>query len=353
MCIFINTLLCLSDKYLFIYQLGMIGKNRFAVILRNIGLPFSFKDMNDIIIRYAVAPKFDFVDYNLFLNDAGVKSKYDKTEMDTPRDTPREGSTYSDLSTYTRVLYDVKRMLIETVKTLGRNVDDVYKMFGRWDNDGSGTITATQFLRVLVRLHVHLSDTDQDFLVDLLDTTSMGRIDFESLLDFCFIEINADKTDKSPVKNGPMSLSTNEGGGGDSGSVTSTVEQNSVGSNNKTRNRPHTATPSKHDLGYGPLSPDMAARKVSGSENGVLQRPITASARVGSSSEYRNNQPTEPPKGAGSRPQSAFKDRAADRFVCAFFCFLLLFLPGYESLFVLFVFCTYVFLAGLYGVFFL
>lgn len=112
----------------------MIGKNHFAVILRNIGLPFSFKDMNDIILRYAIAPKFDTIDYSLFLNDAGVKSKYDKTELDTPR----EGSTYSDLSTYTKVLYDVKRMLIETVKTLGRNVDDVYKMFGRWDNDGSG-----------------------------------------------------------------------------------------------------------------------------------------------------------------------------------------------------------------------
>jgi Ca2+-binding EF-hand superfamily protein len=113
----------------------MIGKNHFAVILRNIGLPFSFKDMNDIILRYAVAPKFETIDYSLFLNDAGVKSKYDKTELDTPR----EGSTYSDLSTYTKVLYDVKRMLIETVKTLGRNVDDVYKMFGRWDNDGSGS----------------------------------------------------------------------------------------------------------------------------------------------------------------------------------------------------------------------
>ena len=49
-----------------------------------------------------------------------------------------------------------------------------------------GTVTATQFLRVLARLHVELSDQDQDFLVELLDTNAMGRIEFESLLNFCF-----------------------------------------------------------------------------------------------------------------------------------------------------------------------
>ena len=67
-----------------------------------------------------------------------------------------------------------------------KHQDDVYRMFARWDTQGMGTVTATQFLRVLARLHVELSDQDQDFLVELLDTNAMGRIEFESLLNFCF-----------------------------------------------------------------------------------------------------------------------------------------------------------------------
>ena len=163
---------------------GFLLKNKFAEILRNIGLPFSAKDLNEIILRYTVPPQYDIIDYNSFLLDSGVKSKYAKTDSDFSRDI--DGSIQSDLSMFTRVFVDVKRMLVETVKGLGRQIDDIYRMFAKWDNDGSGTITSIQFLRVLVRLHVDLPDQDQDSLVDLLDTTSMGRIDFESLLDFCF-----------------------------------------------------------------------------------------------------------------------------------------------------------------------
>ena len=179
---------------------GIIAKNIFASILRNIGLPFSSKDLNDIILRYAVPPKYEIIDYNSFLLDSGVKSKYDKNETDSNRDRDIDGSIQSDLSVYTRVLFDVKHMLVETVQRLGRQIDDIYRMFGKWDNDGSGTITSIQFLRVLDRLHVDLNDQDQDFLVDLLDTTSMGRIDFESLLDYCFSGVSTGN--KSPSSNG-------------------------------------------------------------------------------------------------------------------------------------------------------
>lgn len=193
---------------------GNIPKNNFTSILRNIGLPFSSKDLNDIILRYAVPPKYEIINYNSFLLDSGVISKYDKTELDSNRDI--DGSIQSDLSVYTRVLFDVKHMLIETVQRLGRQIDDIYRMFAKWDNDGSGTVTSIQFLRVLDRLHVDLNDQDQDFLVDLLDTTSMGRIDFESLLDYCFSGVScgpASVGNKSPVSNGHMddNMSPSEG----------------------------------------------------------------------------------------------------------------------------------------------
>eukprot|EP01033_Poteriospumella_lacustris_P015997 gene15997-11445_t len=83
-------------------------------------------------------------------------------------------------------------MLLEAIKALNKNFDDLYRMFARWDTDGSGTVTATQFLRVLNRLRVDISDADQDFLVELLDTQGMGRIDFESLLTYCLMSNNPD-----------------------------------------------------------------------------------------------------------------------------------------------------------------
>ena len=61
-------------------------------------------------------------------------------------------------------------------------------MFSQWDSEGLGTVTATQFFRVLARLHIDLSDQDQDFLVELMDINAQGRIDFESVLKFCFAE---------------------------------------------------------------------------------------------------------------------------------------------------------------------
>ena len=61
---------------------GFLLKNKFAEILRNIGLPFSAKDLNEIILRYTVPPQYDIIDYNSFLLDSGVKSKYAKTDSD-------------------------------------------------------------------------------------------------------------------------------------------------------------------------------------------------------------------------------------------------------------------------------
>lgn len=190
---------------------GRINKMKFTTILRNIGLPFSPKDLNEIILQYAIAPTLDIVDYYLFLSDAGNgnnKFKYEKNELDLDfNNTDLDGSIQTSISSYTKVIIDVKRMLIESGQRLGKHIDEIYCMFGKWDPDGSGTITAAQFLRVLVRLHVDLSDESQDFLVDLLDTTSMGRIDFESLLDYCFSD-NINNTNNSNNTNNNSSGST-------------------------------------------------------------------------------------------------------------------------------------------------
>lgn len=180
---------------------GKIQKCLFLSMLRSIGLPFNIKDINEIVLRYAIQPECEVMNYDMFLSDAGLQFRdSEKTERDLIGDI--DGSIQSDLGSYIRVLFDVKAMLVDTVESLGRQADDIYSMFARWDSDGSGTITVTQFLRVLVRLHVDLTDQDQDFLVELLDTTSMGRIDFGSLLDYCFTGITgsaaATQGNKSP-----------------------------------------------------------------------------------------------------------------------------------------------------------
>jgi Ca2+-binding EF-hand superfamily protein len=170
-------------------NVGMMQKNDFCTMLRNTGLPFSTKDWNEIAKQYAVPPKLEFVDFESFLTDAGLEATScgsNKFEVDVDADT----ITVTAVNYHARALFDLKEMLVETVECLGQPVDDIYRMFARWDSDGSGSITATQFLRVLTRLHLDLPDQDQDFLVDLLDTTSMGRIEYESLLDFCFAGIS-------------------------------------------------------------------------------------------------------------------------------------------------------------------
>jgi Ca2+-binding EF-hand superfamily protein len=177
---------------------GMMQKNDFSTMLKNTGLPFSTKDLNEIAKQYAVPPKLEFVDFESFLTDAGLKTTIcgsNEFEVDGNADM----NTVTAVNYHARALFDLKEMLVETVESLGQQVDDIYRMFARWDSDGSGSITATQFLRVLMRLHLDLPDQDQDFLVDLLDTTSIGRIEYESLLDFCFAGIAGTSSHSSAV----------------------------------------------------------------------------------------------------------------------------------------------------------
>ena len=167
----------------------MIDKKRFTTMIRNIGLLISPKEISELVSRYAV-PSTDMVDFEALLRDANVAliSKTSVHDSDVVGQDSVESLRGAEVGLIQGILLDTKRMLIESVESLGKSLGDVYRMFARWDNEGTGTVTAAQFLRVLTKLHIDLSDQDQDFMVELLDTNAQGRIDFESLLSFCFAE---------------------------------------------------------------------------------------------------------------------------------------------------------------------
>lgn len=218
-------------------------KKQFFMMLKSIGLPLSARELHDItqyyalpqlptsssgsagdgpestssantaIFMYDISPTetdarsrssdratSDYADYMGLLRDARIlpgiprgrrgslpeEDEEDELGIDIDQDIDGDLGNDDDIQSYTQVLSNLKSMLLESTKKLGKHQDDVYRMFARWDTQGTGSVTATQFLRVLARLHVELSDQDQDFLVELLDTNAMGRIEFENLLNFCF-----------------------------------------------------------------------------------------------------------------------------------------------------------------------
>lgn len=366
---------------------GLMKKKAFLNMLKTIGLPFSNRELQDITLHYSV-PASDQADYVSLLKDARIvnlgaisNTVYDQeqeqqqSQLDLPEsivvqgndEEVRSGTEHKDengdekatnqsgagdaansidgnenspatepvrgdldLSVHTLVLADVKRMLLESIRSLNKEQDDVYRMFARWDTNGTGTVTATQFLRVLARLHVNLSDQDQDFLVELLDTNAMGRIDFEGLIGFCFASQGETATEPllSPAGavSGGGSLSVGEDNlGNETMSAVSTEGNNSVDlksfssnhrNNNINHGRPRTATLSRpynehmsnaHSNGqlYTPSQPyyhhhahgggggsgsgggagddhmkTVGAGSRQNPARGVLQRPLTASARV-------------------------------------------------------------------------
>jgi Ca2+-binding EF-hand superfamily protein len=327
---------------------GMIDKKRFKVMIRNIGLPLTPKEIMDLMARYAV-PSTEMVDFEALLRDANVAlisktivSDIGNNNDDLVGQDSVESLRGADVGMYTGVLLDMKRMLIESAQSLGKSLGDVYRMFARWDNEGTGTVTATQFLRVLARLHIDLSDQDQDFVVELLDTNAQGRIDFEGLLSFCFAEtvpelgspngvsIRAmfleDEAARSAGGNDTMSAMSYEGlneqksigstgleeiGGGGGGDNDKGVqwqqEKSSQSMRNPASRRPHTAGKvrkseySTHDSGAtgahreggsGGASGEGEYPEPPGSSPGKAdsKRPVTALPRVSSQDIHDRSQ---------------------------------------------------------------
>lgn len=178
--------LCLEDFYrsVDLNGTGIVSAIFFKKIISKIGFPCSPKDMAGTLINYSNATKLDSVNYHAFLKDADIAIKIEGKSRKTAKDI--QMSLLRDWSQRLRVLLDVKRTLIEATLRMKKQKDYLFGMFAKWDSDMIGSITSIQLLRVLVQLHVILTEKDQDLLVSLLDSTSSGRADYKYLIDFCF-----------------------------------------------------------------------------------------------------------------------------------------------------------------------
>jgi Ca2+-binding EF-hand superfamily protein len=158
---------------------GVIEKGQFVKVCLSLGLPFGGRSLSLVYNRYSVSSQH--VDYEALLQELyhGAGSNISSSNIRTASDDSLENGGTST------VLLELRRMLRESVHAFNKSFDDVYRMFSRWDIGGTGTVTATQFLRVLSHLHIVFSEQDQDLIVELFDSGGEGRVDFDSLLSFC------------------------------------------------------------------------------------------------------------------------------------------------------------------------
>lgn len=298
---------------------GMMDKDLFLTILRKLDLPCTLKDLILFSNRYAISSLQ--IDYELFLNDiqrgldgddslAGSTSATGGPPPTTPsgeRGNDGNGAS-ADLSRGNQLshptprfhlVHDLKTMLLESKEILNKSYDEIYRMFSRWDNYGTGMVTITQFFRVLSQLHINFLDQDQDFLVDLLDNDGQGKVDFEGLLAYCFVsdvELNRIPSHVTATASAtpPFHDQSDECLSASGGSI-----GNGTSSSRNTR-RPHTASAFRGLTyttadSYEKTHIDDAAAEptaVNGATGGsdyypmsslnspVSRRPLTASARV-------------------------------------------------------------------------
>lgn len=284
---------------------GLIHRKYMTSAFKQLMLPFNMKEYQEVANNY-VHSSTDCVDYMNFLRD-GRLLKSNPVSSGPANENETDSSPYN-LSDYTKVLQLIKQGLHEVTKSLNKQTDDIYRMFAVWDTQGTGNVTATQFLRVLSKLHIHLSDQDQDFVVELLDINRVGRIDFEALLGYCF-ETSETSSSLSPLGggNGIIAPGTAIGFDDNAGETLSavsldgntSVEVKSTNSSGLGLKRPHTASisrPYSKELNGGgsmtllPSAWDGSAmnhpNNNNSSNNPALKktvRPLTASARVSSS----------------------------------------------------------------------
>mmetsp|Transcript_530 Transcript_530/g.941 ORF Transcript_530/g.941 Transcript_530/m.941 type:complete len:1347 (+) Transcript_530:93-4133(+) len=304
---------------------GIIEKDQFVGIIRNLGLPCAYKDIMSFVQRYAVSSQQ--IDYDAFINEA-VREAVHSLDGEDSLEGSASGPAISSPSS--NAVVELKRMLIDSKNRLHKSYDDIYRMFSKWDSSGRGMVTITQFFRVLAQLHVVFNDRDQDFIAELLDSDGKGKVDFEALLSYCFTPSEDDTS--SPRQEG-----TNGTGGtgdgdeslslGGSTAVGTAVSGEARSSSGMPGRRPRTASAfrgqaaySYHDDGdsytggtsheHGAASPGVPGHLSQPSPGHRSQRrPLTASARV-LHGEYRARDKT--PNGGGRRPQSAKRSLSED-----------------------------------------
>ena len=161
---------------------GVIDKDQFIKACLSLGLPFGVRSLSLVYNRFSVSSTH--IDYEALLQEIyhGAAAGGNRN-MRTVSDDSLENGDSGGIST---ILIELRRMLRESAEAFHKSFDDIYRMFSRWDVGGTGTVTATQFLRVLTHLHIVFSEQDQDLMVELFDSSGEGRVDFDSLLTFCF-----------------------------------------------------------------------------------------------------------------------------------------------------------------------
>lgn len=348
---------------------GEVDRQVFISLLRNLGLPFTKRQLHDITQPYLI-PNSSNIDYIALLNQYGVhQGKLDKGlsstgnrtlettivsaisyESETTSSRKKSNSELSPLNlpndmniSSFNIIGDVKVMLLQAMESLKRGVDDIYRMFARWDTDGTGQITATQFLRVLQRLHIEINDDDQDFLIDLLDISGMGRINFENLLTYFFSEEFPElsempspdrisilrslcKCNGEDIQDGNVNSSV-KGYSSDSKSVSSNSSQqlrlfNGVSRSNQRPSSSSDIRRNSHELdshsdasAQGRSYRDDTADRDSNNGNsgrnktGPRQRPLTASARISSHAVL----PKSSPKNSGNKSPASSSSSSKKR----------------------------------------
>jgi Ca2+-binding EF-hand superfamily protein len=314
---------------------GMMDKEIFLTILRKLDLPFTSKDLMIFCHRYSISSLQ--IDYELFIND--IQRGLDGDDSLGGNSSSGGHQTSGGPTPRFHLVHDLKLMLLESKDILNKSYDDIYRMFSRWDNYGTGMVTITQFFRVLSQLHIHFNDQDQDFLVDLLDSDGQGKVDFEGLLAYCFSsEIEFNRIPSHVMANPNTATLTNTSDqttdeclsmSGSTGNGTASTSRNMKRPHTASAFRGHTSYTSADATGYhtesrsysddlndssphhgGAMTYDI---QVPNSTNSPAnRRPLTASARV-LNGEYKarpknnNSGMEQPTSGIRNlhRPQSA------------------------------------------------
>jgi Ca2+-binding EF-hand superfamily protein len=294
---------------------GIIEKDQFVHVIKDFGLPFTVKEISSFAQLYSVSD--EHMDYEAFLQEiiSNIEPFVDGDESFTSH------QPHLDPNLYGKIMRDLYRMLHDSKSRLHKSIDDIYRMFSCWDHSGKGTVTSTQFFRVLSQMHVTFSDDDQDFIVELLDVNREGKINFDGLLSYCFDtgpldDETAHGSGGASHQHGDESVASLEGGSTVGGTVNA-ADLRSVTSGNAAK-RPHTAAAFRTNLyghhndryqddgdsyttSFGMSSPIGVAvggnRGSSSPLKPLIKRPTTASARVshtGSSAGNGNERRVKP-----------------------------------------------------------
>lgn len=274
---------------------GFLKKKSFVSVFQQIGVPLGLKDLLKVARAYAHPQSHEHVDYERLLRDFSLRtSQVDVSQTSIEGSVSIEG-TLDEVKIHRNVLLDLKAALMQSTSGMGKSIDDVYGVFVRWDSKGTGTITSAQFLRALDRLHVGMSDEDQDTLIEILDCDSVGKIYYEGLLDSCFPQVNVDGVIRDSLAVDELSENASISGGSLAASIEAATRDPKPPGGKK--GRPQTASssrPTTFILTDNNDNESLSAMGNSSPASYKSKRPLTAAPRLFKTEyESRRGKPQE------------------------------------------------------------